>query len=151
VERARARSVVRRVAVAFAAMAMSAIAGLAVASPAQATDVNNYCYSGTPNGDMCYWYQSSFGGAKAGLWQAVPDLLNPKVLFPGPGTGTGHQIANDAGSGANYDTGCWPTIWYAANYTGSHLTLAKYGLAGWYSTTLGVVNNNNRSQNWGCG
>ncbi len=146
-----AHSALRQAAITLAVMIAAVLASVATATPAQAVDVNNYCFIGTPNGDMCYWFRSNWGGAKAGLWQANADLLNPLVLFPGPGSGVGQPIGNHAGSGANYDTGCRPTIWYHASYTGSSLTLAKYTQPGWSSATLGVVNNNNRSQSWACG
>jgi len=83
-------------------------ASLATASVASAADVTApACGSVRPGGPMCYFCQSNYRGAQAGLIPNIPDLLSPtRWLFRGPGAGAGTQVANNAGSGHNRDSVC---------------------------------------------
>jgi len=132
----------------FVALLMIA-AGLAISTPAQAYPINNDCNIGAYL-DNCLYYQSNYGGAKAGIAPAVPDYANPAGYFPGPGAGAGTRIWNNAGSGQNHDTVCTARVWFSANYGAPFQQLNRYPTSGYASPTLGAVNNDNRSQNWTC-
>lgn len=108
-------------------------------------------------GPIVYNYHSYAAGALNCQDGNVPDLSSPAMYFnhtnpdaDNPNDGLGKPLWNDAGSGENWDLTCTAHIWYHANYTGSQLTLSPFSHSGWYSNTLGVVNNNNRSQSWNC-
>jgi hypothetical protein len=138
----------RRAVQLLAAICLSASAVLVAAAPAQATTTNSPCMYG----DMCYYFASNYGGAQTGVWDYyVPDLASPAVYFKGGGSGSGQKLWNNAGSGYNADQYNCVAVYYHASYGTPALYLPKYGQAGYSSPTLGVVNNNNRSQkNYSC-
>nr|BFE72339.1 hypothetical protein GCM10020092_056400 [Actinoplanes digitatis] len=149
----------RKISTVLAAASLTAATGAAGllfgAQPALAWDDANCGFRS--GGPIYYWYHSYQDGAVNCQNGNVPDLASPGTYFnktnqyaDHPYDGLGDRLWNDAGSASNNDTTCAATIWYHASYTGSHLTLTRTGQAGWYSNTLGVVNNNNRSQNWSC-
>ncbi|MET8257739.1 hypothetical protein [Micromonospora sp. NPDC005205] len=118
------------------------------AAPAQATTTHSPCTWG----DMCYYFASNYSGAQTGVWDYnVPDLASPAVYFRGGGSGSGQRLWNNAGSGYNADEYNCVAVYFNQNYGTPALYLARYGQSGFSSTTLGVVNNDNRSQrNYSC-
>jgi hypothetical protein len=117
------------------------------AIPAQATTASSDC-SARAYGPMCFYYHSSYTGARAGIVPAVDDLYS--YTFSNTGDGAGKAVANDAGSGINDDSACAAQIWSHVNGTGTVLVLQRYGHVGDRSSTLGALNNNNRSLRWDC-
>ena len=137
------RATKRRVTSGIGLIAAASVTGVVLGVlPAFAVTTHSTCQFG----DVCYWYQSYYGGSSEGVYENDPDFLSPVVYFQHAGTGQGSQLANDAGSAANYSQTCGAAIWYSANYTGAHIALGAYGTGTNQSPTLGSVNNNNRSQ-----
>jgi hypothetical protein len=143
-----------RVWVLLVAAVLSVGAGLVVASPANAaTQASGNCdpFAGGP---MCYYFRSSYGGSRAAINFDVNDLYAYTFSNQPNTDGWQKPVANHAGSGWNRDTGCIAQIWEhvlnPASGRGRLLELNWYGFVGQNNATLGLLNNNNRSQSWRC-
>jgi len=132
----------RRLAAVCAALVLGVTASLVPAAPAQAEQGSSPCQWY----EMCYWYQSNYGGAQTSVLWGVWDLASPPFYFHGGGAGSGTQLWNNAGSGANYDPDYCVGVYYSQGWGTPALYLAPWGYCCWWSSTLGPVNNNNRSQ-----
>ena len=125
-------------------------AGLAVTSAPAFAQADSDC-TARISGPMCYYYRSSYGGARAGITIQTPDLA--VWTFSGHSDGNGRNVANNAGSGSNRDKRCTATTWEHVGGPaggGSSIKLNPYGKSGYQHSTLGALNNNNRSLYWNC-
>jgi hypothetical protein len=132
-----------RTTVAVALIGAGAIA--LTATPALATTASGNC-TVAAYGPMCFYYHSSYTGARAAINGTVGDLYS--YTFSNTGDGSGKAVANDAGSGINVDTKCVARIWEHVNSTGAVLDLNYNGYIGDRDPTLDNLNNNNRSLSW---
>ncbi|WP_173063429.1 peptidase inhibitor family I36 protein [Phytohabitans houttuyneae] len=146
----------RRLVAAMTAALIGIVGGsVLLARPAEAYPIS---FCNDPIGDLCYYYSPNFLGAYAGIWQAVPDLLNPRGTYPDNSLGspyqpgTGQQIGNNAASAQNHDRiTCVATIFYRANYNAGYPSAPKISLQpGQAVANLGSLRNNNRSHTWNC-
>jgi hypothetical protein len=118
------------------------------AVPAQAATTASSDCSARAYGPMCFYYHSSYTGARAAIVPAVDDLYS--YLFSNTGDGHGKAVANNAGSGINDDRTCAAILYEHVNGTGRYIVLSRNGHTGDRSTTLGIINNNDRSMRWDC-
>ncbi|GAA2750396.1 MULTISPECIES: hypothetical protein [Kitasatospora] len=109
-------------AAALAATAGLVVAGFALASPASATSwgpaIHEACDTSHSNaGDLCFFYNSNYGGSNIGFWGADANLGSYTFLTSGNGQYQG--VWHNAGSDANYNTVHGATIYGAGGRTTS--------------------------------
>jgi hypothetical protein len=144
----------RRAALTAAAAASLVGSVMLGTGPASAITAGNCLEGSGGSGYMCYYYHSSYNGAEEGVAGKDNDFTSPGVYFrfandvTGSTSGEGQGVWNDAGSGANFRTDCKAHIYSAVNETGSELTLSAYPNSGFDNSSLGALNNNNRSQQY---
>jgi hypothetical protein len=141
-----------KVASALSAFGLTAAALAMGGTPAQATASSN-C-DPVSFGPMCYYFHSGYTGGRAGIVPAVNDLYSWTFSGgTGSNTGNGQAVANNSGSGSNRDRTCtsltWPHVGGSAG-GGNALVLSPYPLSGYQNSTLGALNNDNRSLAWRC-
>ena len=137
--------------IASVALTTGLVAAGLLSSPSPALAVSNSnCAPYLLQGPMCYYYHSYYDGARAAIASTVNDLYTWTFA---DGDGAGTYVANNAGSGRNYDDRCTAVTWEhvgGAAGGGASIALKPYLVSGWQSATLGALNNNNRSLAWKC-
>lgn len=131
------RTTKHRTATALSLLALTAGAGLAAASPAQAADRDGSCDSG----EFCYNFNSDLKGSWSDFKGSVGDYGTSQpgcYEFKGAGAGKGKCIKNDAG-GFHNKTGKKVTIYYNTGHAGKSVTV-KPGDKG--KLPAAVYNNN---------
>lgn len=132
----------------ISAVAISTVfAGLALGTGSASANSGSGHYPCLSN-DLCYWWDSNFGGAAEGVPGTVSDLANPATFFEGAAgaAGVGTRVWNNAASAANFDSDCRYRIYFNQGFSGISVTLAKYPQNGYALGSLGSLSNENRSQ-----
>ena len=138
----------RRAAVLLTTMAGIGAGAAAVATPAQATNIDTWSSFWQPCGTyMCLYYSPALDNAS---WRpsgtADADLANNYFSNGGTGTaGSGQVVANNAASMGNNTTNCNVTTWVYANYTGYSSADNNWLHAGHAGNLTSHLRNNERS------
>ncbi|WP_052499189.1 peptidase inhibitor family I36 protein [Streptomyces vietnamensis] len=84
--------------------------GLTLAAPANAADRDGACNTG----ELCYYFNSNFGGSLSDFYGNDPNLVDDAFLSSG--NGQGQSVKNNAAGAKNIDPSHNVTVWYNRDY-----------------------------------